>query len=341
MNSEVVKFVAGGGKTTESIKYIEENNNGIYLAFTNSVVDDIKNKGYLAKTIDSFFMTFIIPKFISLIPIIPKNAKIKFIDSKELKNNLIGISNIHIDLDGKIYNRGKYTGIDIMMNNEKIHKMNYVPNLQYIKYIFSTEDLKLTDELRAELSLYLIKNYENEIVKLIESRFSYVLIDEAQDLNRHREALAQILYKSNIKLILFGDDYQNINGGGNWFEELKPKLRKNESYRCPEDNCKWIRENLDIDIKGNNDKGGVTQIAYEEVLKLDDGKRTLLYSVKSGKNIDIVQKWKGRKKTIKTAKGSTIYDDIVIIGNELSKKNMYTAITRTKKNVYTTVKKYK
>ena len=44
MNSEVIKFVAGGGKTTYSIEYLRKNANGIYLAFTNSVVNDIRNK---------------------------------------------------------------------------------------------------------------------------------------------------------------------------------------------------------------------------------------------------------------------------------------------------------
>lgn len=59
--------------------------------------------------------------------------------------------------------------------------------------------------------------------------------------------------------------------------------------------------------------------------------RTLLYSQKSGKNIDIINNWKGNKSTIRSAKGSTIECDIVIIGDKLNYKNLYTAITRSKK----------
>lgn len=338
MNSEVIKFVAGGGKTTYSIEYMKTNQNGIYLAFTNSVVNDVRNKGYLAKTVDSFFSSFIIPKFTSVIPIISSSSKIKFIDVEKIPSHLKGISNLHIDETGKIYNRGKSTIIDINLSNENLHKMGYFPNEKLIKYIFSKDELRLTDELRAELSLYLIKHFQEQIIDLISSRFSYVLIDEAQDLNRHREELAKLIYKSNIKLILLGDDNQNINNGGDWFETLEPTETRRESYRCPENNCKWIRDNLNIEIYGNSDISIVEQIDYCDVLKYDDGIRTLLYSQKSENNIAIVDAWKGMKSTIRSAKGSTIESDIVIIGNTLNDKNFYTAITRSKKNVYSTIK---
>lgn len=339
MNSEVIKFVAGGGKTTYSIEYLRKNANGIYLAFTNSVVNDIRNKGYLAKTVDSFFSSFIIPKFISSIPIIASGAKIKFIDLEKIPIGLKGVSNLHIGENGKIYNRGKSTVVDINMTNEKLHNMRNFPNEKFIKYVFSKKELRLTDEFRAELSLYLIKQFPNQIIDLIKSRFTYILIDEAQDLNRHREELAKLIYKSDIKLLLLGDDNQNINNGGDWFESLKPTEIRNESYRCPENNCKWIRDNLGIEIYGNSDISVINQIDYCDILKYDDGIRTLLYSQKSGKNIDIINNWKGNKLTIRSAKGSTIECDIVIIGDKLNYKNLYTAITRSKKNVYTTVKK--
>lgn len=339
MNSEVIKFVAGGGKTTYSIEYLRKNSNGIYLAFTNSVVSDIRNKGYLAKTVDSFFSSFIIPKFTSSIPLIASGAKIKFIDLEKIPIDLKGISNLHIDENGKIYNRRKSTVVDINMTNEKLHNMRNFPNEKFIKYVFSKKELRLTDEFRAELSLYLIKQFPNQVIDLINSRFSYILIDEAQDLNRHREELAKLIYKSGIKLLLLGDDNQNINNGGDWFETLKPTETRNESYRCPENNCKWIRDNLGIEIYGNSDISVINQIDYCDVLKYDNGIRTLLYSQKSGKNIDIINNWKGNKSTIRSAKGSTIECDIVIIGDKLNYRNLYTAITRSKKNVYTTVKK--
>ena len=62
MNSEIIKYVAGGGKTTYSANYLKNNKNGLYLAFTNSVIEDVSKKGFLSKTIDSLFISFIIPK---------------------------------------------------------------------------------------------------------------------------------------------------------------------------------------------------------------------------------------------------------------------------------------
>ena len=107
MNSEVIKFVAGGGKTTLSEKILKTKGNGLYLAFTNSVVKEISDKGYLSRTIDSLFTSFVIPKFTSVIPIISSGSKLKYIDSTNLPKYLKGISNIKIDKNGNIYNKTK------------------------------------------------------------------------------------------------------------------------------------------------------------------------------------------------------------------------------------------
>ena len=76
------------------------------------------------------------------------------------------------------------------------------------------------------------------------------------------------------------------------------------------------------------------------MLKYDDGKRELLYYSNAGSNKEIIKNWKGKKQTIKSAKGSTIRNDIIIIGEKLGRKNLYTAITRTTKSCYSTIKKY-
>lgn len=341
MNSEVIKFVAGGGKTTLSEKILKEQGNGLYLAFTNSVVEEISNKGYLSRTIDSLFTSFIIPKFTSLIPIIASGSKIKYIDSNTLPDHLKGIANIKIDKDGNIYNRTKKLDIDININNSNLHNMTSKNNIGFLKYIFSEDELRLTHEFRSNLSEYLINNYSFQIVELLSKRFDFIIIDEAQDLKNYREKLAEALYNSKVKLIVLGDDNQNINGGGNWFESLTPTDTKNESFRCTENNCKWIRDNLNIDIYGNSNISEFKEIPFDEAIKYDDGIKTLLYSVNSGKNKVIIDNWKGPKDTIKSAKGSTIYNDIVIIGSTIGRKNYYTAITRTTKSVYSTITKIK
>ncbi|MDO5556889.1 MAG: UvrD-helicase domain-containing protein [Clostridia bacterium] len=339
MNSKVIKCVAGAGKTTYSEKYMKENKKGIYLAFNNSVVSELRDKGYLCKTIDSLFSSFIIPKFTSIIPLIASGCNIKYIEAENVKEYQRGILNIRISKDGSIYNKGKKTQINLKMKNEQLHLMKNLINGSFIKYIFNKDCLNISNQQREGISLYIIENYSNQVIELLNSRFSYIIIDEAQDLKGYREEFARLLYNSNIELVLLGDDNQNINGGGNWFESLEVNEYKARSHRCPDKICAWIRENLSINIYGNSNNGSYKIIAFQDALMLDDGNRVLLYSANKGKNNEIIGKWKGRKLTIKKSKGSTIDKDVVIIGESLNKKNLYTAITRTRKSVYSSITK--
>ena len=340
MNSRVIKFVAGAGKTTFSEKYMKENKNGLYLAFNNSVVDELKNKGFLCKTIDSLFTSFIIPKLTSVIPLIASGAIIKYKADQNLNSYQKGYANIKIHEDGKIFNKSKDTYINLETDNVDLYSMGDFKSSLFIKSIFAKDTLNLNDQLRAELSYYIIKKYPKEIVKFLEKRFSYIIIDEAQDLKSYREEFAKLLYNSNINLIILGDDNKNINGGGIWFESLKPNLTEKKTYRCSENICKWIRDNLEIEIFGTENEGEYIKIENADVLKYDDGKRELLYYSNAGSNKEIIKNWKGKKQTIKSAKGSTIRNDIIIIGEKLGRKNLYTAITRTTKSCYSTIKKY-
>lgn len=341
MNSQVIKFVAGAGKTTFSENYMKENENGLYLAFNNSVVDELKDKGYLCKTIDSLFTSFIIPKLTLVIPLIANGAKINYIGDKDLNGYQRGIANIKIHEDGKLFNKASDTYINLDMNNTHLHEMGNFKNSVFIKTIFAKHRLNINDQLRTELSHYIIKHYSDNIVSFLKNRFSYIIIDEAQDLKSYREEFVELLYNSSLNLIILGDDNQNINGGGDWFEKLKPALIENKTHRCSENICKWIRNNLKIEIFGTMKEGEYIKINNSDVMKYDNGKRVLLYHSNSSSNKEIIKNWKGKKLTIKKAKGLTIKNDIVIIGESLSIKNLYTAITRTTQNCYSTISKIK
>ena len=292
----------------------------------------------MCKTIDGFFTSFIIPKFIFTIPLIANGSKINYVEVSKISQSQRGFANIKIHKDGKIYNQSKDTGITLNDSNADLYSKTQFKNEGFIKFIFGRDFLNINDELRAELSAYIIENYSIELIKLLEARFSYVIIDEAQDLKGYREEFSKLLYESKIQLILLGDDNQNINGGGNWFESLSADETKNTTYRCTEKICKWIRDNLDIEIYGNLNFGEYKEIKLSEVLNFDDGERVLLYNSSAGKQKEIIDLWNGEKFTIKKSKGDTIEKDIVIVGATLNKKNLYTAITRTTKNCYSTVK---
>lgn len=341
MNSQVIKFVAGAGKTTFSEKHMKDNKNGLYLAFNNSVVDELKNKGYLCKTIDSLFASFIIPKLTCTIPIIANGARINYLDNELARDYQRGIANIKIHEDGKLYNKASDTNINLNMSNAYIYSLGNFKNSFFIRSIFAKDSLNINDQLRGELSQYIIKKYPDKVINFLEKRFSYIIIDEAQDLKFYREEFAKILYDSNLKLIILGDDNQNINGGGDWFQNLKPDLVENKTFRCSENICKWIRDNLHIEIFGVEKEGEYIRINNSNVLQYDDGNRVLLYHSNAGSNREIINNWRGTKQTIKKAKGSTIENDIVIVGGSLSVKNLYTAITRTTKNCYSTISQIK
>lgn len=339
MSSKIIKFVAGGGKTTFCSDYLKQHKNGLYLAFNNSVVNRIQEQGFLSRTIDSFFQSYIIPKFTSCIPIIAKGSEIEYINSDTVPERFIGALTIKIDSSGDLYCKSVKTCFSLKTTNTELHN-SHATHSYFLKYLFNQSVFKLTDDLRDGISSYLICNYGRQIIETIRKRFSYVIIDEAQDLSRFKESFVQLLFESEIDLIVLGDDYQNINGGGQWFENKTPDEIRNTSFRCPNDNCDWIRNHLGIDIYGNGNSSEFNLIDVGSISELDNGEVTLLYSGRSGEKLkSIVDNWKGPKETIKKAKGETINTSIAIVGETLNKKAYYTAITRTTKNVYSTIKK--
>ncbi|QLY40605.1 UvrD-helicase domain-containing protein [Hujiaoplasma nucleasis] len=340
MSSKVIKFVAGGGKTTYSKKLMSKTKNGLYLAFTNSVVEEMSSNGFLSKTIDSLFASFIIPKFVDLIPIINSSSNIKYFDKESPNDIAKAASNISFTSNGEIYNKGKKIyEVSLNSTNGELHKLNYFKNSRSIKYIFDIDSTRLTHQQRGQISEFIIHNYPKELSYIMSKRFSFIIFDEAQDLSGYREKFCSLLYSSNVSLRILGDDYQNINNGGVWFEKLSPSKINNLTYRCSDVLCEWIRRELDIDIQGVSRDASVSLITLEKVLNYDDGKRVLLYKSRIKKLADTIDNWHGRTQTIQSAKGNTIDSDIVIIGDSLSKKNMYTAITRTTKSAYYTIKR--
>lgn len=339
MSSKVIKFVAGGGKTTYCLEYLRNNRQGIYLAFNNSVVNSVQEHGFLARTIDSFFQSFLIPKFVSQIPIIAKGAEIEYLDTAALPGYLKGVGQYKIHLDGGIYCKSVFTGLTLDYENDRL-QTNNIKHVGALRYIFGKDVFRVTNDIRAGFSSYLINVFGQQIIAFIKRRFAYVIIDESQDLNGYKEEFARLLFNSDLSLIVLGDDQQNINGGGEWFESLTPDEERKNSFRCPEKNCEWIRNNLSIEIYGNENHSDFNVISFDDAKKFDNGETVLLYAGRSGDKLKtLVDCWNGPKETIKKSKGETINADIVIAGESLSKKVFYTAITRTTKNVYSTIKR--
>lgn len=341
MNSRIIKFVAGAGKTTYSVDYSKANEGGLYLAFTNSVVDDARMAGCVSLTIDSLFSSFLIPKLAAFIPLVSRGFGVQQIPEHTTNRTALSAKNIRIDKEGKLFNRSReINGVTLKTSSDTLHGMGTFPNAIALRYIFSRDTLRIDHSHLSGLAEFLVYNHDREIINLLEDRFSYIIIDEAQDLRGYRETFAQILHDSDITLIVLGDEHQNVNNGGTWFQGIDPDETKNTTYRCPEGVCSWIRDNLGIEIYGTEEPGQYVSIELDNnVLGLDDGNRTLLYNARSGGIVKtLIDAWSGPSSTIKSIKGRTIKEDVVVIGGGLNLCNLYTAITRSEKNVYSTVK---
>ncbi len=342
MNSEIIKCVAGAGKTSWSKEYLSQHRNGLYLAFTNSVVDELSSGGAMSFTIDSFFIGFLIPKFVAVIPLIARYSKIEYLDTTKARNPIEkSIGRISINKNGEIMSGNRRTPVTFRTQNSSLHKMANFPSIKSIKIVFGKQRTRLTDGFRNSLMGFLISKYPKEIISLIGVRFDYVIFDEAQDLGGSREEFAKLLYRSDIPTFFLGDAYQKIMpGSGDWFEKIAPTKKRCNSKRCPDDICEWIRNNLGIVIYGNGTKrGGVTGVKVKDVETLDNGKRILLYHSRKGQFTKTIDNWSGPSLTIGKSKGSTLEDDVVIIGKTLNARSYYVALTRTTKKVFTTINK--
>ena len=337
-SKKVIKCIAGSGKTTDSIKFMQSNKNGLYLAFNNKVVNEIANAGYLGLTIDSLFFSYILPKMLTFIPL-AVNCK-GVVLNQEATRELIqkkNARNIKFNPDGTIKNQTSVVDATLNDTVASIATRNF-PNRDALKYIFNNE-LHVTYDQAGALGGFLINKYPEQILWILRSRFDYIIIDEAQDLKPgFREDFAKLLYDNDFPVRLLGDSNQNINGGGDWFNQLNPDEEKTRSCRCPDGICEWIRRVVGVEIYGKDSDGIVRKVTVETIKDLDNGRRVLLYYTKRSNN-EYIDNWSGEVYTIKKAKGLTIKQDIVILANDLKTNNLYTAMTRTTSNVYMTVTK--
>lgn len=341
MNYQKISFVAGGGKTTSACNYLSKYSGGLYLAFNKKIVSELDSYGFLSRTFDSFFQRYVIPKCIELLPIISKKSTIKYADERtqELHKYLKSISSLSVDANGNIFYKGVITGATLRDTNYLI-KTKKDAGEKYYKTIYNAFGYSctwITDELRKGIMIFLLNKHVDLVINLIKKRFNYVIIDEAQDMKNHIELFTKALIDNNVKVVLYGDENQNINQGGHYFESLYTTETQTLSYRCSEGVCSWIRNELNIPIIGQDKPGCYKQVDLAEIEKYDNGNRTLLYQKIAPYNEKILRNWSGETYTIQESKGMTIDGEIVVLGKTLSKKFLYTAITRGTSNVYSTI----
>ncbi len=81
--------------------------------------------------------------------------------------------------------------------------------VKYQEYCINKSYLDFNDMISRTISLF--KNYE-DILDKFRSKYSYILVDEFQDVNNLQVELIRMLLTSQTQLFCVGDDWQSIYG---------------------------------------------------------------------------------------------------------------------------------
>lgn len=221
-NNEIlaIQACAGSGKTStlREIALANPNAKFLYLAFNKAIVTESHSK-------------------------FPKNVNLKTIHSLAYSymRNEFGNFNVAnklnvFDLNDIMEFEGGYKDtalaikfFDDFLRSDKTFN-DYFPNKELIKFLF---EATLERKLPITHNFYL-KIYEMASNKRLDTKYDFILLDEAQDTN---EVMLSVFLKNNCKKILVGDTFQNIygfNNSINAFEIIKANYDTtlSKSFRC-------------------------------------------------------------------------------------------------------------
>ena len=327
MDKRIILAVAGSGKTTYLVEQVPSDKRSLILTYTTS---NIKN---LRDMIISQFGGF------------PKNIR--------LQTYFTFLYSFCIQ--------------PFLMDEYKLKGLLYKQN-PIIKAIGDRRYLTINNRLYFNRAAKFIeaKGLYSEINKRLEKYYQYLFIDEIQDFAGHDFNLLEYISCSNINTLYVGDffqhtfdtsrdgnvrkslyknyeDYKNNFEKLNFFVDEKTLVK---SRRCSPQVCKYIRDNLNINIESHRDNK--TEVKYidnkqeiDNIIKDDDiiklfYQEHYLYKCKT-------KNWGG-------SKGENIYDDICVVLNANTLKyfmknklkelpqqtlnKLYVAISRAHGNVY-------
>ena len=327
MDKTIILAAAGSGKTTYLVEQIPVNARSLILTYTTSNIINLRNNIILK--FDCF------PEYISL------QTYFSFLYSFCIQPFLMD----EYKLNGLLYkeNFSRYDKGD----KRYLSKNN---NLYYNRAAKFVE----------------VKGLLQAIEKRLKKYYDYLFIDEVQDFAGYDFKLLEDISRSEINALYVGDFYQHTfdtsrdaNVGQNLhndFVQYKNKFKNLKfnvdettlvkSYRCSPITCKYIKDNLDINIESH--KNTKTEIKYiNNQIEIDD----------IMKNDDIIKlfykehyKYKCKSRNWGDCKGDNSFIDVCVIINkttlvyyrkkrlnELPKKTLnklYVAISRAHRDVY-------
>lgn len=257
---KLFQAVAGSGKTR---KIIEDTNLDSRIAI---ITYTINNQEVIKKRLEKKYGE------------IPKNIHIfglfEFLYSFCLQPN------ISLKLDGIIFSASKFHKAT---NNKYKYKNKYKHKNKKIAYFYKHQ---IFDNM---LSKFLVENkHDINYLERIRKYFDIIYIDEVQDFAGDEiDWLNTLLEINELKIWLLGDFFQgtfSTTNRGNkgsrakksyldWVKAIEgyklDDFSLNESKRCNEKVCKFIRKNLEIEIRSSISSNEESIIFVEDNLEID------------------------------------------------------------------------
>ena len=331
MDKRVIFAVAGSGKTTTIVSNLSLNKRSLIITYTENNYNNIFNK-----VIKKFNGKW--PESVTLMTYFTFLYRFCF---KPYLSDKIKAKGLSFDKNKETY----------LTQNKLFYYMSRARYLYSNRLALLLEKMNIIQELKCRIARY----------------FDEFIIDEVQDIAGRDFNFIELLMDTNINMLFVGDFYQHLydssrdgNVNGNLFDDMvkyeKRFLDKGfivdhttlqKSYRCGESVCRFIRENLGIQIFSQklNDTSAITFVSEAEYIDkiLNDDKIIKLHYQNSSKHGSGHKNWGDTK-------GEDHYQDVCVMLNKTTaasyfrnklytlptatKNKLYVAMTRAKGNVY-------
>ncbi len=324
----------GSGKTTVityRVKHLIENysipeNKILVVTFTKSAADEMKIRyekitNKKTKILFSTFHSLFFRILRSHININLENV-LKESEKKEILLNIIKNLNIEVGIEDELF---QSLNLELTIVKNNFIDIDYYNSTNFandeFKQIYSTYEKLKKKYNKIDFDDMLIKCYEllsnNEnILKIWQNRFSHILIDEFQDINKIQYETIKLLAQKCDSLYIVGDDDQSIYK----FRGAKPEFLINfkEEYNNVETSI------LNVNYRSTEEIINISnKIISQNNFRLDKkivgtGKRGV--NPKIIKSNDIVTEAVNIAKKIKSMKDINVNDICVIYRNNLQSR---------------------
>ncbi|RXQ89493.1 ATP-dependent helicase [Ancylomarina salipaludis] len=288
--SFLVLASAGSGKTrvlTERVKRLSESNQGKILAitFTNKAAAEIKerlgssekiNKNVFVGTFHSFCQSILELRFKLLgykkMPHIFEDDSDRIELIKEAIESIPYFKEIYDDLDTKQKNQYTYNALqfistvkrelispDELVEGSKDEELKYLYK-NYQDILKSNNAIDFDDIIKLVYDLF---TNNDAVANLYRKAYSFICIDECQDLNKLQYFLLKALCGSMIQnVMMVGDPNQSIygfNGSASTFMQedfindfSAQEIVLDENYRCSKTIIEASNQLMDLDVEAVN-----------------------------------------------------------------------------------------